>query len=671
MLLQRPKQNTAKTASVPAPIGGWNGRDSLANMSPTDAVQLVNWYPTPTDVTMRKGYTVVSVLTTSTGVKTISSITHVNSTATLTTATAHGLVTGAYVSITGTTPAAYSGVFKITVTSTTAFTYTMVTTPTGNATVVGTYLNQATTPINTLMNYTKISGYNLFGAAGTDIWDTKPSPATKVFSGITSDKLQSVNITNTAGKFLIACNGVDPVMIYDGSAWFYVATTTTAQTISSITRGGTGNLTATLTTASAHGLVTNNRVTISGATPTEFNGTYVITVTGPTTFTYTMATAPSGNATVVGTYTTIGITGVNSNTFIGVNLFKNRLYFTEKDSLTCWYLPVDSIGGVASPLYFGSIARNSGYLQAMGTWTLDAGQGADDYAVFVTSMGEVIVYNGTDPSSATTWALKGVWQMGQTFSRRCFFKWAGDLLLLTQDGLVPLASALESSRLDPRVNLTDKIFYPISQAATNYYNQFGWQINYFASENMLILNIPIPNGIEQYVMHTITKAWARFTGIQGYCWEVSGDADMHFGSDGIVGTLYSATSDDGANITATAQQAYSYFDTPGQLKRFTMVRPILQSTGGVPAVLCGISVDFDTQSQLGAVSFNPTTQTEGIWDTAKWDGNVWAGGLITTKIWQGVTGIGYTGSVNLNAASRNIELHWASTDYVMEAGGVV
>ena len=669
MLLQRAKQNTAKTASVPAPIGGWNARDSLANMSPTDAVQLVNWFPTPTDVTMRKGYSVASILTTSTGVKTISSITHVNAVATLTTTTVHGLVTGAYVSVTGTTPAAYSGVFKITVISTTAFTYSMATTPGTNATVVGTYLNQATTPINTLMNYTLNTGYKLFGAAGGDIWETKANPAVKVFSGITSDKLQFVNLTNTAGHFLIACNGVDPVMIYDGSVWFYVATTTTAPTISTIARTSP-SATATVTTATAHGLITGNRVTISGASESTFNGTFVITKTGASTFTYT-STGTSTVTSVTGSYTTIGITGVDSSTFIGVNLFKNRLYFTQKDTLNCWYLPVDSIGGAASPLYFGSIARNGGYLQAMGTWTLDAGQGADDYAVFVTSMGEVIVYNGTDPSTIATWALKGVWQLGQTFSRRCFFKWSGDLLLLTQDGLVPLASALQSSRLDPRVNLTDKIYFPISQAASLYFDQFGWQINYFAGENMLILNIPIPAGIEQYVMHTITKSWARFTNIQGYCWEVSGDADMHFGGNGFVGIFYDATSDDQANITATAQQAYSYFDSPGQLKRFTMVRPILQSTGGVPSVLCGISVDFDTQSQLGAVSFNPNTQTEGIWDTAKWDGNTWSGGLITTKIWQGVTGIGYTGSVNLNAASRGIELHWASTDYVMEAGGVV
>ena len=589
MLLGQAKPFTAKTASVPAPVGGWNGRDSLAQMSPTDAVQMVNWYPTPTDVTMRKGYTIVS-----TGI-------------------------------------------------------------TGN--------------VNSLMNYTKTDGtYNLFAAANTKIYDAKPSVAVQVFSGISNDKFQHVNLTNTAGHFLVACNGADPTMIYDGSVWFYIATTSTAQTISSITKSGT---TATLTTAAPHGLITGNKVVISGATENDYNGSFVITKTGASTFTYTMLTTPAANATVVGIYTVIGITGVDSSTFIGVNLFKNRLYFTQKNTLSCWYLDVNSIGGVANPLYFGGIARNAGYLQAMGTWTLDAGQGADDYAVFVTSMGEVIVYNGTDPTSATTWALKGVWQLGQTFNRRCFFKWAGDLLLLTQDGLVPLASALQSSRLDPRINLTDKIYYPISVACTNYFANFGWQIQYFASENMLILSIPTSTGMEQYVMHTITKAWARFTGIEAYSWEVSGDNDMHFGGNGYVATFYTANSDNGTNITAAVQQAYSYFDSPGQNKRFTMVRPILQSDGGTPAVLCGLSVDFQPIDNTGAISFNPSSQTVGIWDAAKWDANNWGGGLITTRIWQGVTGIGFAGSINLTAVAQGIELHWASTDYVMEGGGIL
>jgi hypothetical protein len=286
-------------------------------------------------------------------------------------------------------------------------------------------------------------------------------------------------------------------------------------------------------------------------------------------------------------------------------------------------------------------------------------------------MGEVIVYKGTNPSDSNAWSEVGVWQMGQTFSRRCFFKFGGDLLLLTQDGLVPMSAALQSSRLDPRVNLTDKIFYAVSQAATNFYAEFGWQINYFASENMLILNIPTGAGFEQYVMHTITKSWARFTDVNAICWEVSGDNKIFFGANGFVGEFYSDTSDDGNNIVANCQQAYSYFDSRGQLKRFTLIRPILQTDNGVPTVLCGISTDFDTVPLTNQITFNPALLSLAKWDVAKWDDARWGGFLTTTKNWQGVSGLGFSGSVNLNVASQGIDFRWASTDYVMESGGVL
>jgi hypothetical protein len=583
------QQRRASTTSLAAPIGGWNARDSIAEMSPLDAVTLTNMYPTPSDVQLRYGYSQYS---------------------------------------TGITGQVYS-----------------------------------------LMNYSAPTSEKLFAVANGVIYDsTAQTTATSVFTGLTNSKFQHINISNAGGHFLVACNGYDPTMIYDGSLWFKVATTTTAQTISSITHVGT---LATLTTSSAHGLITGNRVTISGASPSDYNGTYVITVTGTTTFTYVMATTPASNATTVGSYTTIGITGVDSSTFIGVNLFKNRLWFTQKDTLKAWYLDVNAIGGTATAFDFSGIARNGGYLQAMGTWTIDAGQGVDDYAVFVTNMGEVIVYNGTDPTSATTWALKGVWQLGQTFNRRCFFKYAGDLLLLTQDGLVPLASALQSSRLDPRVNITDKIYQAVSTAASSYYDNFGWQVNYYASQNMLILNVPVSSGIQQYVMHTITKSWANFTNISANCWEVHGKADIFFGGNGFVGRFWDNTSDNGSNINATIQQAYSYFDTRATLKRFTMARPIFISDNGLPTVSVGISTDFNPVLASGTVTFNPLNPNGSKWDVSLWDSAYWAGGNNIQKQWQGVTGIGFSGGISMSIASQGVDLHWASTDIVFETGGVL
>jgi hypothetical protein len=65
---------------------------------------------------------------------------------------------------------------------------------------------------------------------------------------------------------------------------------------SSVVGNGT---TTTVVTTSNHGFSTGNSVVISEVTPTGFNGTYTITVTNTTTFTY--ANATNDTATVQGT----------------------------------------------------------------------------------------------------------------------------------------------------------------------------------------------------------------------------------------------------------------------------------------------------------------------------------------------------------------------------------
>jgi hypothetical protein len=82
-------------------------------------------------------------------------------------------------------------------------------------------------------------------------------------------------------------------------------TSYSGQTISSITNVTT---TATLTTAANHNLTTGTFVTVSGAIPVEYNGTFSITVTTPTAFTYTMLATPSGSASTVGSYR-VGVWG--------------------------------------------------------------------------------------------------------------------------------------------------------------------------------------------------------------------------------------------------------------------------------------------------------------------------------------------------------------------------
>lgn len=98
-------------------------------------------------------------------------------------------------------------------------------------------------------------------------------------------------------------------LIYAGAANVYadnlaqtkveITRYTEGAAISSITSVGT---TATLTTATNHGRTTGDTVSIWGAVPAGYNVTAVITVTGVTTFTYTIVSVAGVAATSVGMY---------------------------------------------------------------------------------------------------------------------------------------------------------------------------------------------------------------------------------------------------------------------------------------------------------------------------------------------------------------------------------
>ena len=86
----------------------------------------------------------------------------------------------------------------------------------------------------------------------------------------------------------------------------YYRDTTAGITISSITNVGT---TATITTASPHGLEALDWVEFSGQTPVQYRGEYqVVTVPSSTTFTVSLLENPGGSASVVGTYVSIDYT---------------------------------------------------------------------------------------------------------------------------------------------------------------------------------------------------------------------------------------------------------------------------------------------------------------------------------------------------------------------------
>lgn len=366
-----------------------------------------------------------------------------------------------------------------------------------------------------------------------------------------------------------------------------------------------------------------------------------------------------------GTYT---VTGVNTANCIHINNFKNRIWLIENNTMNAWYLPVSSIAGAASKLDLSGLFKLGGYLMAMCNWTIDNAAGIDDYAAFITSEGEVALYKGTDPSSSATWAIVGTFRMGKPIGRRCYCKAGADVLIITSDGAFPISKALLTDRSQLALAATDKITKLVNQDIQSYHENFGWQPLIYPLGNKVIINVPKVENTEayQYVMNTIHGAWTKFTGWSGYCWTVLDDILYYGGNDGVFKADY-GTDDNGGDITAVCQQAYSYFGTKQQ-KQFKMVRPVFVTNGSInPAVL--MNVDFAQNRTTVSPSF--TSNAGSAWDTSDWDTSPWTYGDNIVKKWQSVTGVGYSGGLRVVTATQNLSLRWQSTDVLFEVGGVL
>lgn len=347
-------------------------------------------------------------------------------------------------------------------------------------------------------------------------------------------------------------------------------------------------------------------------------------------------------------WNTATITGADATQFASVAVFKNRLLFTFNNSTKFAYLPVDSIQGAASTFEMGGIFDLGGHLQAIATWTLDGGNGPDDYAAFVTSRGQVAIYTGADPGDANNWSLVGVFGMGPPVGRRCITKVGGDVAIICIDGVVPLSRALIFDRAAvSQVIITQNIQRVVNQSIRNYGDNFGWQIISYPRGTRAILNVPIVEGVlqHQYVMNTISGAWCRFTGMNANCWELLGDRIFFGGNDGRVYEADVGGTDYGGVLSADMMTSFNYYGARGQQKRFTMCRPLLTTDAQVnPGI--ALNVNFQTNAPISVPSLT-TAKQPALWDSAIWDESMWAGETETTSAWTTVGGIGFCSSIRM------------------------
>lgn len=461
------RARVSEMKSYPSPVEGWNARDSLAAMKPLDAVTLDNWFPTPSNVTMRGGYA------------------------------SHA---------TGTT---------------------------GN--------------VKTLAVYNKLAGTsNMYAYTSSGIYDVSSAGAVGASKlSRTNGKHQWTMFGDGTYNWLIAVNGVDKPAYYDGTTW------------------------------------------------TAVDG----------------ATSPA-------------LTGVTTTNLIGVFVFKGRLIFIEKSTLAFWYLAAGAAGGALTKFDLSGEAPAGGYLMACGSWTRDGGTGPDDFFVAITSEGEVIVYQGTNPSSATTWAKVGTYKIAKPLGRRCMIQYGSDCLIVTENGVFPMSAVLTTTDEQARFALSFKIQSVFSQSARNYGSIFGWEAINYLSREALLVNVPIAEDgeHEQYVMNTNTKAWCRFTDWDAETFAVY-NKELYFGSGTAVYKAWSGTLDNGSTIRYYAKQAFQDFGD-GRPKLAKLFMPLLSVNDSI-TYATAIDVDFNNSEMGPGTNYPLFGSRTTVWDTAVWDTSTW------------------------------------------------
>jgi hypothetical protein len=360
-----------------------------------------------------------------------------------------------------------------------------------------------------------------------------------------------------------------------------------------------------------------------------------------------------------------------------VAVWKQRVWFTVDGSPNVYYMnSVDVITGAVTSFAMGSSLRNGGSVSALINWTMDAGFSIDDFLVVVGTEGDVGVWQGTDPTSADTFSLKGVWYVGPVPKYGTYFTpFGGDVMIVSELGLVPMSKLINGQYTeDQQIGPASKIQSVFAPLVRRLRNEKFFNVFVVPSSDVLVIKLPNDGGTyRQFAMNVITGAWCEFVGMPMRCAGVIA-GQLYFGtSDGFV-CLGLFGDRDGADITGVGgsyiegdvQTSFQSFNTPAQLKKFGMVRP---SFIGLAAP--AIKLQMNTQFQFTPVGGSPffSQDSGAIWDTGVWNASTWVGNN-TYQGWAGTTGLGYYGSLRMKVRGLPATV-FTACNVMTELGGVM
>ena len=409
---------------------------------------------------------------------------------------------------------------------------------------------------------------------------------------------------------------------------------------------------------------------------TTSGGAYLVAVNGADT-----ARVYDGSS-----WSTSTISGVSTALFAHVFKFKGRLFFIESGSLQVHYLAADAISGNigtdsgTGTLELGGVFQNGGALLTGGAWSVDAGDGPDDRAVFVSDKGEVAIYSGSDPSSASDWSLVGVYQITRPLGPNAIMRAGGDFMISTHDGLVAMSQVIQKDAAALSLAAVSRPITPLwEEEVQNSVPTLPWEILKLPRENMMLVSLPHTSANRCLVANLHTGAWTTYTN-----WDTRCVAEFqtfgYFGSaDGSVFRIESGGQDDDTPYTGRACFAWSALRSDARHSQIKQMRATFQASSPMePRISIAVDYNEEFPSPPSALADEATAALwdSGLWDLSQWDvasGAIGSSTQVSTR-WRsaGASGFRIAPQVQVSSGStRRPDVELLQFDVTYENGAII
>ena len=359
------------------------------------------------------------------------------------------------------------------------------------------------------------------------------------------------------------------------------------------------------------------------------------------------------------------ITGpAGSNVEFGGNLsyvckYRNRYFFIEANSMNAWYLPLNAIGGILQMIPLSGAATRGGKLLFAANWSLDAGDGIDDKLVFCTDLGELLIFTGSDPSSAASWRQEGRYQIPPPLGMNAHLLVGGELLIATVDGIVQTSGAITKSREELELTAITRSIRRMWREEVAAKRDWSWTMCNWEEYGGIFLTTPGSDPGYCLVVNASTGAWARFVGYDATCFIRTGDS-LFFGTqDGRIMQADRTGYDDGKPYTAVLVGGWEVFQSPAQTITWRQARASFAASSNQPfqPQLSGTTDYVVTLPPPPSAGLDPgpiDVWDECDWDAGRWDQPSRRYPVVRNTMWVsiGITGFSHAPVVQVTVAQK-------------------